>query len=112
MNTNTVTNTPAFQDKDWALVLVGCYATYNVTYRTTTDHWVDIRKRKDVRSTQISIRVHNEDALFDVNCLTFYGLNREKMAEDFISNFLKGEALKDICERFDEVSTQFDRWEE
>ena len=112
MDTNTVTNTPIFQEKDWGLVLVGSYATYNDTYRTTTDHWVDIRTKKDVRSTQISVRVHNREAYFDVNCLTFYGLNREKMAEDFIDDFLKSEALKDICLHFDEVGTQFGRWEE
>lgn len=112
MNTNTITNTLASQDINWALTWTGGYATYINTYRTTSDLWVEIRTRKDAKGIHISMRISNNAAFFDVFSLSFYGINRETVATDFIDDYLESEALKEVCMHFDEVCTPYGRCED
>jgi hypothetical protein len=112
MNTNTNTTTPAAREYIWAIREVGSHTIRVNTFRTTTDHWVEVRTREDSRGVHVSVRVQNGDAFFDACCVSFYGINREVLAADFANDYLESVALEDICEHFDEICTQFGRCEE
>ncbi len=112
MNTNTKTTTSAAREYNWAVREVGSCTTRVNTFRTTSDHWVEIRTREDARGTYVSVRVQNDNAFFDACCVSFYGINREVLAADFANDYLESVALEDICKHFDEICTQFGRYEE